>query len=94
MNLGLKALGLTDSATEAQVKEAWRRLASVHHPDKGGSTQAFHELRQAYQEALEECRRPIQCFECKGAGQITFTQGWASVKIRCTTCNGKGEIPR
>jgi len=52
-------LGLTPKATEADVKRAYRRLMSQHHPDKLVSkglpeemmklaTQKTHEIRQAY----------------------------------------------
>lgn len=41
-------LGVTPGASEAEVKKAYRRLASIHHPDKGGDTKKFQEIQQAY----------------------------------------------
>jgi len=41
-------LGLKRGATDSEVKQAYRRLASKHHPDKGGDTQRFQEIQQAY----------------------------------------------
>jgi len=38
-------LGVAKSATEDEIKRAFRRLASQHHPDKGGDTQKFQEYR-------------------------------------------------
>lgn len=43
-----KVLGLNPGATEEDVKRAYRKLASKHHPDKGGNTERFQEIQQAY----------------------------------------------
>lgn len=41
-------------ATVDPVKEAYRRLSKIHHPDvPGGSDEAFRELNNAYMMALE-----------------------------------------
>lgn len=40
----------------AQVEEAYRRLRSSRHPDRGGSLAAFSELTNAYEEAKREIR--------------------------------------
>lgn len=34
---------------EEAVKNAFRRLAQVHHPDKGGDTKRFQEINEAWQ---------------------------------------------
>lgn len=36
------------------VDTAYRRLRSLHHPDRGGDPQSFHEVQQAYELACEE----------------------------------------
>ena len=41
-------LGVTRSATADEIKVAYRRLASQHHPDKGGDKERFQEIQQAY----------------------------------------------
>lgn len=38
--------------TAAIIEDQYRRLAKKHHPDAGGSAEAFHELQQAREEAL------------------------------------------
>ena len=42
------ALGVPKTATADDIKKAFRRLASQHHPDKGGDTQKFQAIQQAY----------------------------------------------
>jgi curved DNA-binding protein len=41
-------LGVADSATEDEIKKAYRKLASQHHPDKGGDTEKFKTIQTAY----------------------------------------------
>lgn len=48
----LKELGLTFPFTESQVRKAFDERVWKVHPDRGGSVEAFHLLRTAYQEAL------------------------------------------
>ena len=46
-------LELAPGAPAEEVKEAYRRLAMVHHPDRGGSEEDFKRVKRAY-EALSE----------------------------------------
>ena len=41
-------LGVERTASAEDIKRAFRRLASQHHPDKGGNTAKFQEIQQAY----------------------------------------------
>tara|TARA_R110000782_G_scaffold11744_3_gene35472 strand:+ start:1781 stop:2578 length:798 start_codon:yes stop_codon:yes gene_type:complete len=41
-------LGVTRTVSQDELKKAYRKLASLHHPDKGGSTVKFQELQTAY----------------------------------------------
>ena len=41
-------LGLTSEATLAEVKIAFRKQALAHHPDQGGTDEAFIATRRAY----------------------------------------------
>jgi DnaJ-class molecular chaperone len=41
-------LGVARNATQDEIKRAFRRLASQHHPDKGGDTKKFQEIQAAY----------------------------------------------
>ena len=41
-------LGVAKNATQDEIKRAFRKLASQHHPDKGGDTVKFQEVQAAY----------------------------------------------
>ena len=41
-------LGVTKTATPEEIKKAYRKLASQHHPDKGGDTAMFQKIEEAY----------------------------------------------
>ena len=49
----LQTLGLTTEADLDKVKQTYRRLASEHHPDKGGDSIQFTAIRQAYETLLQ-----------------------------------------
>jgi len=51
------ALGVPRTATADDIKRAFRRLASQHHPDKGGDTQKFQAIQQAYATLGDEQKR-------------------------------------
>jgi curved DNA-binding protein len=44
-----ETLGIKQGASEAEAKKAYKKLASKHHPDKGGDTEKFQEIKQAYE---------------------------------------------
>lgn len=41
-------LGVAKNATADEIKRAYRKLASRHHPDKGGDTARFQDIQAAY----------------------------------------------
>lgn len=41
-------LGVPKTATQDEIKSAWRRLAAKAHPDKGGDTAKFQTIEEAY----------------------------------------------
>jgi len=45
-----KTLGVDKTASEAEIKKAFRKLAHQHHPDKAnGNADKFKEINEAYQ---------------------------------------------
>jgi DnaJ-class molecular chaperone len=51
------ALGVPKTATADEIKRAFRKLASQHHPDKGGDTQKFQTIQEAYAIIGDEQKR-------------------------------------
>ena len=51
------ALGVPKTATADDIKRAFRRLASQHHPDKGGDTKKFQTIQEAYATLGDEQKR-------------------------------------
>lgn len=49
-----KVLGLEPSASEEEVKEAYREKAKEHHPDQGGDAEKFKEIQKAKEEILDD----------------------------------------
>jgi len=43
-----KILGVDQNADQAQIKQAYRRLAAKNHPDRGGNTADFQKIQSAY----------------------------------------------
>ena len=50
-------LGVPTDASEADIKKAFRKLASQHHPDKGGDTNKFQQIQEAYEVLGDADRR-------------------------------------
>jgi molecular chaperone DnaJ len=42
-------LGVEETATESEIKSAYRNLAKKHHPDKGGDENVFKKISTAYE---------------------------------------------
>ncbi len=43
-----KTLGVDKNASKDEIKQAFRKLAHQHHPDKGGDEKKFKEINEAY----------------------------------------------
>ena len=41
-------LGVDENANPDQIKQAYRKLAAQHHPDRGGDTAKFQQIEEAY----------------------------------------------
>lgn len=54
-----EVLGLDKKATAEEIKKAYRKLALVHHPDKGGDPEKFKELAWANDILSDDHRRAV-----------------------------------
>lgn len=55
----LKLLGVTSTATLADLNRAFRARARTLHPDRGGDPHAFQELNNAHKRLMEALARPV-----------------------------------
>jgi curved DNA-binding protein len=68
-----QTLGVARTATADEIKRAYRKLASQHHPDRGGDTKKFQEIQAAYDVIGDDAKRraydnPPQQFSGFGDG--------------------------
>jgi DnaJ-class molecular chaperone len=64
-----ETLGVSETATQDEIKRAYRSLASKNHPDKGGDTAKFQEIQAAYAAIETPEKRERYDNERKGMGQ-------------------------
>jgi molecular chaperone DnaJ len=75
-------LGVSKTASDDEIKKAFRRLAHEHHPDKGGDPSKFKDVNEAYQVLGDKQKRATYdqfgsaAFENGGAGQGPFGGGF------------------
>ncbi|HSX41989.1 MAG TPA: DnaJ domain-containing protein [Candidatus Saccharimonadales bacterium] len=71
-------LGVSKSASEGEIKKAYRSKAHKLHPDKGGDKAAFQELNEAYQVLGDKNKRAqFDQFGSVGRGAGGFGGGQA-----------------
>jgi curved DNA-binding protein len=70
-----ETLGVQRDATEQDIKRAYRKLASKHHPDKGGDQEQFKRIQGAYEVLSDPDKRaqydnpnPFDQFDGFGGG--------------------------
>ena len=105
MRVYYEILGLGESASDREIRRAFRRLALKHHPDVNKDPEAeerFKEIYEAYQALLEivkpsrqKAERELSCDICMGTGEIIslWTQVPGGETLRCFRCLGSGKEP-
>jgi curved DNA-binding protein len=63
-----ETLGIDRQATPDEIKRAYRKLASQHHPDKGGDKTKFQEIQAAYDTLSDANRRQQYNMQLDGFG--------------------------
>lgn len=52
-----KSLGATDTCTEQELRDAYKRSVKINHPDAGGDAEQFHKVQHAYMVLRDPKRR-------------------------------------
>jgi DnaJ-class molecular chaperone len=52
-----ETLGVSQNASNDEIKKAYRKLVMVHHPDKGGNAETFKNIGHAYEVLSDPERR-------------------------------------
>ncbi len=82
-----QTLGVEKTATQDEIKKAYRKLATKHHPDKGGDTAQFQNISRAYDVLGDPQKRSQYDAEQNGMGHgfdpfahaAGMGQGWQDV---------------
>lgn len=67
-------LGVTETASDAEIKKAFRKLAAQHHPDKGGNQSKFQEINEAY-DTLKSAEKRNEYDAMRKYGTRNFGKG-------------------
>lgn len=98
-----KLLGLEGyPLQEGSIKDAYRKLAKLHHPDAGGDPAQFAAIDRAKHLLLEQLKRTealkprevlqkADCPNCKGMGRVVIRRGFGRMTITCGRCKGSGD---
>ena len=88
-------LGISKSASDDEIKRAFRKLAHKYHPDKGGGDEAkFKEINEAYQVLSDKQKRSQydqfgSAFDQAGAGG---GQGFGGFDFSGSSSGGPGGV--
>jgi curved DNA-binding protein len=66
-------LGVAENASQDDIKKAYKKLAMKNHPDRGGDTQKFQEISQAYDTLSDDQKR--QQYDAQRNGNPFFGAG-------------------
>ncbi|CAD7940854.1 unnamed protein product [Amoebophrya sp. A25] len=62
-------LGVSRSATEDEIRRAYKKLAVKHHPDKGGDSETFKNIQSAYETLSDPSKkRQYDAYGSMGGG--------------------------
>ena len=82
--IAILSLQNTQEHDNDTIHRAYKRRAMELHPDRGGSPEAFSELRRA-----RDLLIPKVCGTCSGSGRVTKQRGVFYDESNCPDCWGK-----
>lgn len=74
-----KILDLRPTKDRQQIERAWRKLASIHHPDRGGDAEKFKIVREAYEKALVKSKTIVEIVRPASTVSVNLTLGCSEV---------------
>ena len=63
-----QVLGLPSIASDREIKEFYRKLARLHHPDVGGDAEEFKKIQEAYAVVGDPVKRAVYDLERRRSG--------------------------
>ena len=76
------ALGIPFGSSADAIKQAYRKLAKVHHPDLGGSSERFVRIQKAYENLMDPSRNPglgtSQSSTSSSSSSSSYWRSWES----------------
>jgi len=90
-----EVLGISQGATEQEAKKAYKKLASKHHPDKGGDEAKFKEVKEAYDRIAnpEKFRNENPFQRQQGPGNFEFNFGGDDMEDIFSSIFGRQQGP-
>lgn len=67
-------LGVSETASDKEIKSAFRKLAAQHHPDKGGDEKKFKEINEAY-DTLKNTKKRQEYDTMRKYGERSYGSG-------------------
>lgn len=68
-------------ATQEEIKIAYRKLAHIHHPDKGGDAEKFKQINEAYQTLGNTEKRRKYDYSLQAIPRKNYSQNFYSEDI-------------
>ncbi|MDI1494933.1 MAG: molecular chaperone DnaJ [Cenarchaeum symbiont of Oopsacas minuta] len=63
-------LGISENASKKEIQEAFRRLALLHHADRGGNEEQFKKIKQSYEDIKQGKKYPAADSEKKQQSRV------------------------